>query len=288
MEKMCVSLDVKSLKDRELEGLGAVFRNTDLGGDIIAPGAFTKSLKQPKQKVRPMLWMHKPDAVIGRWDSMKETDTGLVVKGVLADTDLGNEIHTLLKMEAVRGLSIGYSVGDFSYNKDGARVLKEIDLWEVSVVSMPMNPLATIQHVKSRLSAAGEYVPTIKEFERVLRNVGCSSSVAKDIAYRARTIRAQPSSKSVMDIHAGLEMLQAAITLHAGHMDGSVDTSDESQAEMMEMMVQAYSQISGMEPMDSDEMSKSLTRNAGEDEVTQALKAVAEQIMADTIRRKVA
>jgi HK97 family phage prohead protease len=192
MEKMCVSLDVKSLKDRELEGLGAVFRNKDLGGDIIAPGAFAKSLKNPKQAVRPMLWMHKPDAVIGRWDSMKESDEGLMVKGILADTDLGNEIHTLLKMEAVRGLSIGYSVDDFSYDKSGARILKEIDLWEVSVVSMPMNPLATIQHVKSRLSAAGEYVPTIKEFERILRNAGCSANVAKAISYKLRNLEDEP------------------------------------------------------------------------------------------------
>ena len=192
MEKMCVSLDVKSLKDRELEGLGAVFRNRDLGGDIIAPGAFSKTLKAPTQKVRPMLWMHKPDQVIGRWDSMKESDDGLVVKGILADTDLGNEIHTLLKMEAVRGLSIGYEVNDYGYDKSGARILKEIDLWEVSVVSMPMNPLATIQHVKSRLSATGEYVPTIKEFERILRNAGCSANVAKAISYRLRNLEDEP------------------------------------------------------------------------------------------------
>lgn len=192
MEKMCVSLDVKSLKERELEGLGAVFRNRDLGGDIIAPGAFSKTLKAPTQKVRPMLWMHKPDQVIGRWDSMKESDEGLVVKGILADTDLGNEIHTLLKMEAVRGLSIGYEVNDYSYDKSGARILKEIDLWEVSVVSMPMNPLATIQHVKSRLSATGEYVPTIKEFERILRNAGCSANVAKAISYRLRNLEDEP------------------------------------------------------------------------------------------------
>ena len=227
MEKMCVSLDVKSLKERELEGLGAVFRNRDLGGDIIAPGAFSKTLKAPTQKVRPMLWMHKPDQVIGRWDSMKESDEGLVVKGILADTDLGNEIHTLLKMEAVRGLSIGYEVNDYGYDKSGARILKEIDLWEVSVVSMPMNPLATIQHVKSRLSAAGEYVPTIKEFERILRNAGCSANVAKAISYRLRNLEDEPDERS-----------------------------DESQL-----------------------------RNADEDDVAVALKALAERMQADAIMR---
>jgi hypothetical protein len=42
-----------------------------------------------------------------------------------------------------------------------------------------MNPLAQVAHVKSRLSAAGEYVPTVREFERHLRDVGCSQKVAK-------------------------------------------------------------------------------------------------------------
>jgi len=48
-------------------------------------------------------------------------------------------------------------------------------------VSLPMNPLAQVQHVKSQLSAAGEYVPTSREFERILRDVGCSKSVARRI-----------------------------------------------------------------------------------------------------------
>jgi hypothetical protein len=51
-----------------------------------------------------------------------------------------------------------------------------------------MNPLAQVQHVKSQLSAAGEYVPTVKEFERILRNAGCSRSVAKLIAYKVRSL----------------------------------------------------------------------------------------------------
>jgi uncharacterized protein len=177
MEKIAVPLEVKTLKDRELEGFGAVFRNRDLGGDIIIPGAFSKTLSE--KSLRPMLWMHKPDQVIGRWDVMREDRDGLFVKGVLANTDLGNEVHTLLKMEAVRGLSIGYQTKDYSYDKTGARLLKEVELYECSVVSMPMNPLAQVAHVKSQLSAAGEYVPTGREFERILRDVGCSKTVAR-------------------------------------------------------------------------------------------------------------
>ena len=82
-------------------------------------------------------------------------------------------------MDAVKGLSIGYRTIDQDYLEDGSRALKELELWEVSVVSLPMNPLAQVAHAKSRLSARGEYVPTAREFERTLRDVGCSQKVAK-------------------------------------------------------------------------------------------------------------
>lgn len=187
---LTVPLEIKSLADREFEGRGSVFRNVDLGGDIVAPGAFKRTLAQHRKagSLPQMFWAHDPARVPGKWLDMREADDGLHVKGVLADTELGNEIHTLLKMEAVRGLSIGYRTLDADYDGDGNRIIKQAELWEVSIVSLPMNPLAQVAHVKSQLSAAGEYVPTVKEFERILRNAGCSRNVAKLIAYRVRTL----------------------------------------------------------------------------------------------------
>jgi uncharacterized protein len=178
---LTIPLEIKSLSDREFEGHGSVFKNIDLGGDIVLPGAFKRSLSQHREakSLPQMFWMHDPSRVPGKWLDMHEDKKGLAVRGVLADTDLGNEIHTLLKMDAVRGLSIGYVTRDQDFDKDGNRLIKEAELWEVSVVSLPMNPLAQVAHVKSRLSAAGEYVPTVREFERVLRDVGCSQKVAK-------------------------------------------------------------------------------------------------------------
>ena len=190
MEKMSVQMDVKSMKEREFEGLGAVFGNRDLGGDIIMPGAFAKTLREPMGgiKVRPMLWMHKTDEVIGVWDSMTESKVGLEVKGRFAPTERGPEVYTLAKMGAIGGMSIGYQVNDYAYDRKGNRLLKEVELLEVSVVSMPMNPLAEIAYVKTRMSANGEYVPTIKEFENILRDAGCSRAVAKQIAYKVRLL----------------------------------------------------------------------------------------------------
>lgn len=179
---LTVPLEIKSLAEREFEGYGSIFGNEDLGGDIVAPGAFKRTLAQHRKAgaLPQMFWMHDPSRVPGKWLEMREDDDGLHVRGVLADTPLGNEVHTLLRMDAVRGLSIGYRMIDQDW-RDDVRIIKEAELWEVSVVSLPMNPLAQVAHVKSQLSAAGEYVPTPREFERILRDVGCSRMVAKTI-----------------------------------------------------------------------------------------------------------
>ena len=178
--RLSVALDIKTLGSREFEGHGSVFGNVDFGGDIVLPGAFKRSLAQHKTAgtLPVMFWMHQPDQVPGVWHEMAEDSKGLYVRGELADTQLGNEVHTLLKMKAVRGLSIGYRTIDSEYDKDGNRKLKEVDLWEVSPVSLAMNPLARVEGVKSRLSRDGEYVPTEREFERILRDAGCSRKVA--------------------------------------------------------------------------------------------------------------
>lgn len=180
---LTIPLKIKGLENREFEGLGSVFGNEDLGGDVVLPGAFKRTLADHKKtdKLPPMFWGHDSSKVPGKWLAMSEGHDGLKVRGTLAPTPLGDEIRTLLKMDAVSGLSIGYRVSDWDYDKEGRRLLKEVDLWEVSIVSLPMNPLATIENVKSRTSGRGEYVPTKTEFEQTLREAGCSRSVAKHI-----------------------------------------------------------------------------------------------------------
>lgn len=174
MEQKRIPLQIKSLNDREFAGYGSIFGNVDMGGDIVAEGAFTKSLKryQKEGSLPLMFWAHDPAQVPGMWTEMGEDSKGLYVKGTLADTQLGNEVRTLLGMKAVRGLSIGFSIspGGVEYDDD-VRVIKNAELWEVSVVSLPMNPRATVTHAKTRLSAAGEYVPTAQELSAVKREL---------------------------------------------------------------------------------------------------------------------
>ena len=210
---LTIPLEIKALNNGEFEGHGSVFGNEDLGGDVVMPGAFQRSLKTHKKtgSLPQMFWMHDPSRVPGKWLEMEEDARGLKVRGVLADTPLGNEIRTLLQMDAVKGLSIGYRTIDQDYKDDGTRELKEIELWEVSVVSLPMNPLAQVAHAKSQLSATGEYVPTLKEFERILREAGCSRSTAKRLVHNMTNEKADPREAEPEEVVVKVEDRDEAV-----------------------------------------------------------------------------
>lgn len=175
-----LNLEIKALGAREFEGFGSTFGNVDLGGDIILPGAFSATLAEHKSAgtMPLMFWMHDARQVPGRWLDMTEDSKGLHVTGELVDTPLGNEMRTLLQKQAVRGLSIGYETIDATFDRNGNRQIGAIKLWEVSIVSLAMNPLAQIEAVKARLSADGEYVPDEAELARIFIEFGCNPAAA--------------------------------------------------------------------------------------------------------------
>jgi HK97 family phage prohead protease len=180
-ETLSFGLEIKALSGRKFSGYGSVFGNRDLGNDVVVPGAFAASLAEHKAAgtMPLMLWMHNASEVPGLWLDMSEDDKGLAVEGEILDTQLGRDVGTLLARKAVRGLSIGYQVITKDYDRDGNRLLKQVALHEVSIVSMAMNPLARVEALKARLSAAGEYVPTEREVEQRLRTAGFSKSVCR-------------------------------------------------------------------------------------------------------------
>lgn len=182
-----VSFELKALNAHQFEGHGSVFNNVDYGGDIVLPGAFASSLKEHKanDELPQMFWMHKMDQVPGKWLDMAEDSKGLYVKGELLPTTLGNDMQILVKNKAVRGLSIGFTIKDREWVDDDdngvVRLIKDVDLWEVSLVSLAMNPLAQVEAVKARLSGTGEFVQTKRDFEKFLRDHGYSRSFAETI-----------------------------------------------------------------------------------------------------------
>jgi HK97 family phage prohead protease len=132
------------------EGLAATFNRPDRANDILLPGAFGSI---DATLVR-MLWQHRADQPIGVWDEIRETPEGLRVAGrLLLDVQQGREAYALLKAGAVDALSIGFSVpagGALLDRKTGQRRLREVDLWEISLVTFPANEFARVARVKAQ------------------------------------------------------------------------------------------------------------------------------------------
>lgn len=147
-ERRSGALEIKRLTDEgEFIGLASVFGNVDEGGDVVEPGAFKKTLAERGPEV-PILWHHDPTQPIGI-GRVEETDEGLLVHGKLElALDEARKAYIRLKRGLVRGLSIGYKTIKDSI-EGGVRRLKELRLYEVSLVTFPMNELARVQQVKS-------------------------------------------------------------------------------------------------------------------------------------------
>ena len=127
-----------TLAGDEFEGYASLFGVPDGGGDIVAPGAFARSLRRrPAAEVR-MLYQHSAADPLGVWDEIVEDSRGLKVRGRLVlDVRRANEVRALFAAGALNGLSIGFRT--LRAKKDGGhRILTEIELWEISVVTFPL------------------------------------------------------------------------------------------------------------------------------------------------------
>lgn len=172
-EKKFQLLDLKEVSEEGVfEGYASKFGDRDQGGDTVMKGAFKNSLSQRKAKGVKMLWQHDPSYPIGVWDEIKEDATGLFVRGRLLTTvQKAKETYELMKAGVIDGLSIGYrTIKSLRDDATEFRQLKEVDLWEISLVTFPMLTSATVTSVK------GDW--TKREVERVLRDAGMPNAMA--------------------------------------------------------------------------------------------------------------
>ena len=129
-------------------GYGAVCGNVDSGGDIIEPGAFTKTIAEGWERVKILALHNDCTLPIGKPLELREDSNGLFIKAKISDTAMGRDIKVLLKDGVLNELSIGYDPVVFDYDENGIRHLREVKLWEVSIVTWAMNQEAVITDYK--------------------------------------------------------------------------------------------------------------------------------------------
>ena len=123
-----------------IEGYASLWGQADLNGDVTAKGAFLDSLKRTGAGGVRMLHQHESRAVVGVWDEMLEDERGLLVRERIMDWSAEARLARALGRAGVMdGLSIGFR--SHRARRDGRlRVLVEVELWEVSLVTFPMLP----------------------------------------------------------------------------------------------------------------------------------------------------
>lgn len=128
----------------EITGMAWPFGAADRVGDVIEKGAFAGA------QTLPMLFAHDQAQVVGVWDEITETPTGLAVKGrlLVGEIERAREVHAMVKSGAISGLSIGFFTKD-AKRFSGGRKITALELQEISIVAVPAHPGAQITSLKS-------------------------------------------------------------------------------------------------------------------------------------------
>ncbi len=165
------------------EGYASTFNNIDHGDDVVIRGAFSNSLAKNSQV--PILWQHQMSEVIGVSVQLYEDDKGLFIKGNLPkdDTLVSGRIIPQMKVGSIKEMSIGFFTKNYDMAKDGIRLLKEIDLFEVSLVTKAMNSRALVTGFKS--------FETLRDIEQTLKDSGFSNNEAKTLISKIKEFSSQ-------------------------------------------------------------------------------------------------
>lgn len=142
-------------------GYASIFNRLDSGGDIVLPGAFGKSLAKKRGRIR-LLFQHDPKEPVGTWEELREDSHGLFAAGRLVPgVPRADALRRLIETQALDGLSIGFRTVRAS-RQSGQRLLHEIDLYEISIVTFPMMEEARIASSLSAGAAIAAATKTIR------------------------------------------------------------------------------------------------------------------------------
>lgn len=137
-------------EDFVIEGWGAIFGNVDSYNDIIEHGAFAKTLSENRDRIS-LCYQHNISNPIGKINVLEERPRGLWLQSRISDAE--PSVKQKIKEGILKEFSIGYSTVKYMMDDtepmNPIRRLKEVKLWEISLVTIAANPLATLDKIKS-------------------------------------------------------------------------------------------------------------------------------------------
>lgn len=201
------------LADGVFEAVAWPYGAPDRVNDVIERGAFTKSLERlaATNTAMPLLWEHERGTPIGALPVLKDTDAGLLVRGELElSIEKAQQAYSLAKRKAL-SLSISFAYDEKNVTeRDGQRFYSEVDLLEISLVTVPANSGAVLTKIKSL-----DDVSSIRDFEVLVRDaLGLSRRQSKQLAavgYPA-LIECDAQPVEELDQQAILKALDSATT----------------------------------------------------------------------------
>ena len=226
--------EVKALDEeaRTFSGMAATW-DLDLGGDVIEPGAFKRTLKnwQKSKRVLPLLDSHNGGSVrsvVGKLLEAEEAPKGLAATFEVIDGPDGDEVFRRVKGGYVDGLSIGYSAVQVRYPETedekatGAyRYLKEVKLHEVSVVVWPMNTEARIDTATAKALLMAAKDQTLTDDDRAELK-GLAAEI--DVLLRDSTKPVEPTPEALKALRERIQRLhlhRLATRLEAARHSGA-------------------------------------------------------------------
>jgi len=144
-------------------------RIPDSYGDVIAKGAFTETIKAREESGHPfpLCWNHDLNQIIGKVESIEDTEKGPLMTASFFNTPLAQEKREIVKSGCVYQFSFAYDVKDAAIVdlEDGTKAneLRQIDLFEVSIVPIPANPRAEVTDIKSGRRNSKSDADTIRQ-----------------------------------------------------------------------------------------------------------------------------
>ena len=170
MEKLTKGFEAKADDAGTISGYFSTYdRDPDSYGDIVAPGAFNETIEKRKESGHPfpLCWNHSMDQIIGAVDTIEETEKGPLMTAHFFDTPLAQEKRELVKEGVVYQFSFAYEIvkdGNVTLD-DGTKAheLRQVDLFEVSIVPIPANQHAQVTDIKSGRRNSAKDANSLKE-----------------------------------------------------------------------------------------------------------------------------